>query len=62
MLLITLSFHLVLINLFTLGINTVFCVLINQYSTGLFVSYSLKNPIAPKSVVPSVTAVIYGFS
>jgi hypothetical protein len=28
-------------------INTFACLKINQYSTGLFVSYSVKNPIAP---------------
>jgi len=39
-------FHLVLIDHFSLCINTVSCVLINQYSTEVFVSYSVKNPIA----------------
>ncbi len=29
-------------------INTPACLIINQYSTGLFVSYSQKNPIAQK--------------
>jgi hypothetical protein len=38
------SFHLVLIDLFPLCINTVFCVLKNHYSTGLFVSDSSEKP------------------
>ncbi len=35
-----------LIKPFSLCINTFVCLKINQYSTGLFVSYSRKNPIA----------------
>ncbi len=37
-----------------LCINTFTCLKINQYSSGLFVSYSLKNPIVRKFVVPNV--------
>ncbi len=37
-----------------LCINTFTCLKINKYSTGLFVSYSLKNPIAWKFIVPNV--------
>ncbi len=43
-----LSFHLVFINLFHVCINAVFCVLLNQDSTGLFVSYSSKKPYRTK--------------
>ncbi len=38
-------FHLVLINLFNSCINSESLVLINQYCTGLFVSYSVKTQL-----------------
>jgi hypothetical protein len=39
-------FYLVLNNLFHSCVNTLCLILKNQYWTGLFVSYSVKNPIA----------------
>jgi hypothetical protein len=41
-------FHLVLIKLSKPFINTVFLDKINQYSTGLFVSYSVKTQLHEK--------------
>ncbi len=42
---------------FSLRINTLVCLKINQYSTGLFVSHSCEKPNCTKTLIPEVFGV-----